>query len=122
MLRDMSQYGQLGQTRRQNPEGFDAWVAQRNAAQQPSVVPPAAAPTAFQQSLQQPFVPEQPPPMLPMQTGMQGQMPATKGAGKGPMSQQMPAQALPGMPAAGKPTDINAMIQQLMSSGLLGGL
>jgi hypothetical protein len=127
-LRDMSQFGQGGTSRRNDPEGFNAWLAARNAPATPTV---PAAPTAFQQSLSQPFVPEQAPAMLPMQQGMpQGQMPATKGAGKGPMGQQMPMQVQPSMmqpqgaqgAATGRPVDIQSMIAQLMQSGLLGGL
>ena len=121
MLREMGLFGQGGTSRRNDPEGFAAWQAQRAAAAQPSTAAPGA-PTAFQQSLQQPFVPEQAPAMLPMQAGMPSQMPASKGSSGGPMAQQMPMQASPTGANTGKPVDINAMIQQLMSSGLLGGL
>jgi hypothetical protein len=127
-LREMVQYQQgTGNNRHNDPEGFNKWVAEQKAATAPTTPAMPSAPTAFQQSLTpQPFAPMGTPPMLPMQAGMSGQMPATKGAGKGPMSQQMPTQASPMMgpqtAGAGKPTDLNTLIQGLMSSGLLGGL
>ena len=74
-----------------------------------------------------PFAPEPTPPMLPMQSGM----PATKGSGKGPsqMQQPMQAQAGPGNLNGADATmpqnnfvDLQALIQSLMASGLLGGL
>jgi hypothetical protein len=57
------------------------------------------------------------PAMLPMQPGLQ--MPAGKGTAQGPMAQQLQMQASPN---AGKPMDLQALIQSLMSSGLLSGL
>ncbi len=74
-------------------------------------------------SVAAPFMPEQAPPMLPMQGSTQ--MPATKGSGQGPMSMQQPMQApMQGQQPMGqvKPMDLQALIQSLMASGLLGGL
>lgn len=92
--------------------------------------PVGAAATVVPQVAPPPFVPEQTPAMLPMQQGLQ--MPAGKGSGKGPSQMQIPQQMQVGpgnlngagmMPqGSNRPMDLQALIQGLLSSGLLGGL
>lgn len=103
-------------------------LAAKGSAQGPSAQQLPAPVMNSGASVAPAFVPEQAPPMLPMQGGMP-QMTAGKGSGKGPMQMQQPmqAQAGPGnlngadatMP---QPMDLQALIQSLMASGLLGGL